>query len=297
MEFPPKSVAASPDAVGLANQMLEAAPVMRAVLTEMIESGEQGQIRESGRTTCGTLDDVRGPVERFPTSVSLASCPVGLVGIWHTHPTERGLRDPVHSLPDWANVLYGFADASIVVGTRTSEVVVAPTEPAREAAVDAFRNALGADVEGTEDVVSAVRDGRINDPAAARQRVRAALPELVDRRETSFPDLEVRSETLAIPAWSPTRGRGELSACGSYHGAPVVDDHHAEWEQFHGDMWHFEPGTPPRPRSLALHARAKGVAGPLAQQTTDGISVREIAISSAIGQIVGQVINRVLFGA
>lgn len=48
-------------------------------------------------------------------------------------------------------------------------------------------------------------------------------------------------------------------------------------------------------RSMALHRRAKDGQIVL-HQSTDGINITQIAVAAAVGNVVGAVTNRVLFG-
>lgn len=197
----------SREAAGLADTMLSDTETMRTILDETIpaQNSRGERVHESGRTVCGSGDTakVRGPLARFPTSVELAECPRGVRGgTWHTHVTKSELREPNNSLPDTANVIFGHIDVSIVAGTRNAEAVIAAEDPER--AKDAFRNAVGADVESTEDVVDAIISGRISDPKAARGRVRSKLSGLFERRRTGFGDLDGRLGRTSIPAQSPT---------------------------------------------------------------------------------------------
>lgn len=279
MEAAQRPVEPAAAATTLAEQLLGAEDVSVTVLEETIDSAHAGQITESGRTACGSPRDVRPPVDRFPTSVSLAECPVGMVGIWHTHPTTRGLKNPEHSLPDWANVIFGHADASVVVGAETSEVVVAPAN--REAAIFEFQNAIGAAVQDTADVVAAVRGGQIPSPTAARRRVRRQLAPLVSRHDTAYPSLLSSIEALSIPAQAPAEAAaaGEAVACGCY--ATGHD--------------HGHDPAPPRPRATALQERAKSCT-PIGGYQPAGVDIRGIAIGTVVGNIVGTLTDRILFG-
>lgn len=203
-------VAADPDAQQLGEALLDAVDVQEKILEETVQSAENGHPREAGRTACGSVENLHPPVERFERAVELSACPLGRAGIWHTHPTRRGLTQPVHSLPDWGNVIFHAADASVVVGTVSSELVVSPDNPMIAQAE--FREAFGHPVESTEEIVNHVRSGQV-DATAARRRVREALPGLVQRRPTPFPDLESRVLNLSIPA------ADTIHACGTAHAA------------------------------------------------------------------------------
>lgn len=196
----------SADAVSLSQFMMNAVDVQRRILLETIEAAEAGHVVESGRTICPEgADPIRGPLGRFPMSVELQSCPVGASGIMHTHVTVDQLRAPEHSLPDVANVIFEGIGASLVAGTRRHDLLHAPSDP--DQAVTDFQDALGLDVRSTEDVVAAIRQGRISDPADARSRVRSRLGGLFQTPRSGFQDLDERVTKLAqreaLPARQP----------------------------------------------------------------------------------------------
>lgn len=173
--------------------------VMREILDETIPADRGAQVTESGRTFCGDEAGVRGPLARFPRAVELASCPFNARGgTWHTHVTKDQLRTPTNSLPDTANVIFGEIDVSAVVGTQSVDVVVAPAD--HEAGIAAFREAVGVDVDSTDDVVDAIIGGRITQPADARGRVRHQLGALFETRHVNFGALDRRIEESGIPA-------------------------------------------------------------------------------------------------
>lgn len=176
---------------------------MREILEETITMGEDKKVHESGRTICGKTDDasIQGPLARFPTSVELAQCPRGVTGgTWHTHVTKSELQNPNNSLPDTANVIFGNIDVSAVVGTQSVEMVMAADD--KEAAKDSFRNVLGADVDSTGDVVDAIISQEISDPGSVRERMRREMPNLFERRQTNFTDLDAKVKESSIPAHS-----------------------------------------------------------------------------------------------
>lgn len=202
------SFQAAPEAREAAKILREEVEIQRTVLEETIQSAEQGQVKEAGRTLCGP-NAVRRPIQRLPRSIKLQRCPVGATAIIHTHPSMAELRNPHHSLPDVANVLFE-VDASMVVGTDSSEIITRADD------VDAmhreFENAIGLTVDSTQEVTAAVRDNRIPDPPAARDRVREALGGLVSRESMSFSDLSAEIDDLNIPA------RSISAACLTGHG-------------------------------------------------------------------------------
>lgn len=182
------------DAEILAESMIRAEGVHRAILEETIESARAGSLKEAGRTACGSLDDVRVPFRRFPTAVELAECPVGVgAGIWHTHVSREQFRNPTHSLPDWGNVVFGHVDVSAVVGTQSIEVVMAPTDLA--AMQKAFREAMGVDVFSKRGIIAAIISDQV-DPEAARERVKQRLAPVVRRHTVSFSDIDANAGVI-----------------------------------------------------------------------------------------------------
>lgn len=266
-------VTPDPDALDLGQLLLDETTVQQTILEETIRSAEAGRLTESGRTACNQATDIRGPIRRFPSSVQLSSCPVGMVGIWHTHPTQRGLISPEHSLPDWSNLVFHDVDASMVAGTQESELIVTATD--RDVMQSVFQNALGIEAQSTQDVVQAVQSGRIPSPTDARRRVREELAPLVTHTPTSHPSLEARVMDLAIPAMDT------IDACGCQCAHDLVSQRHLE----------ADDGR----RSLGLHRRAKACQ-PMVRQTTSGVNVRELAVATVIGNVVGTMTNIVIFG-
>lgn len=207
------------DAHRLAQDMIQRDDVMWTVIQETLESGRQDNLTESGRTVCGTAKRPLPPILRRFAQVTLPTCPRTVGGTWHTHVTRDQLLNPENSLPDWANVAFGVIDVSIVVGAETSEVVVGSAD--RSVMQHELRQVLGVDVESVEEVVDAILNGKVQDPPAARARLRQQLHPLVFEVETAFPDLaeEVRtSEVLAtMSAIAQGDRRSELvAACPMY---------------------------------------------------------------------------------
>jgi len=266
------------DATRLAEEMLAARDVMEAVLTETIESARSGDALESGRTVCGDTANIKLPFERSPKSVELRSCPVDLIGLYHTHPTPDQLRNPEHSLPDVANVALGPVDVSIIVGTHTSDVVLAPDD--REAMHQTFRQSLGLDVSSTTEVVYALDQGIIEDPTEARERVREGMNGLITRQRTGFQSLDQQVDDLDLPSVA-------VSALEGYeHDHPEPDDRR-------------QPRTPVGgPDAGKLRHRSRcvcdGVKG-RAPSEIGGVDLRTLVISQTVGTLVGNVANEVIF--
>lgn len=182
------------DAEMLAESMIRAEGVHRAILEETVDSARAGTLKEAGRTACGSLDDVRIPFRRFPTAVELAECPIGVgAGIWHTHVSREQFRNPTHSLPDWGNVVFGHVDVSAVVGTQSIEVVMAPTDLAAMQA--GFREAMGVEVFSKRGIIAAIISDTV-DPEAARARVKQRLGPLVRRHTVSFSDIDASAGVI-----------------------------------------------------------------------------------------------------
>jgi hypothetical protein len=202
--------------------MIQRDEVMRTILEETLESGRQGNLTESGRTVCGTAKQPLPPILRRYAQVTLPTCPRTVGGTWHTHITRDQLINPENSLPDWANVVFGVIDVSIVVGAETSEVVVGSAD--RSKMQHELRQVLGVDVDSPEEVVEAIIDGEVQNPPMARVRLRQQLSPLVFEVETSFSDLarDIRSTDAVVQAM--LRGGLEMvAACPMY--GPTVEQY------------------------------------------------------------------------
>lgn len=191
----PHSLTPDPQAERLAADLLADDDTIETLLSETISTNSP-RSKEAGRTVCGLDGEPLPPEDREARSVDLQTCPPrALTGIYHTHPTPDQLANPNHSLPDFANVAFEGVDASVIVGTETSSVLVAATD--RAAMQDAFRNALGLDVTSTGEVVAALDERRIPSPVAARQRVRGVFGSLMRRQQTDTNVDTVTTDTLS----------------------------------------------------------------------------------------------------
>lgn len=189
-------------AVHLSEEMAARDDIMREIIEETLPDDDSAKVHESGRTICGDGAKVKGPLARFPTSVELAQCPRGVNGgTWHTHVTQKELRNPTNSIPDTANVIFGDIDVSAVVGTQTMEMVAAPSD--REAAINEFQNILGVEATTTDEVVEAIIGGEIKSPKDVRSRLRSEMAPLFITRRTGFSDLDSQINQSSIPASSP----------------------------------------------------------------------------------------------
>jgi hypothetical protein len=270
-------IAPDGDAEDLARRMMGNDDVQREILSETLDSAANGQIKESGRTVCGGGSSIKGPLGRYPTSVELDSCPRGRGGTWHTHVTPDEIRSPQNSLPDMANVIYGYLDASVVVGTDTSEAFIRSANP--EAAKAAFEESIGAGVSGAGDVTNAVMSGDVN-PTAARRRVRSNLSPLFIERPNGYSDMGSRVPdrvNLAAPDGLELR----------------------EAKMYHPD---FSGGPTGRVSSVQQMNDTMDEAGKKAIAAASGIdeesplgNLRNLAISSAVGTVVGEFVTRTLF--
>ncbi len=251
-------------ATELATLMLEQEGVMRSIIGETIDSAKSGSIREAGRTYCPSSSKIRGALNRFPRAIDLASCPVDRGGTWHTHVTPQGIRNPVNSLPDMSNVIYGLTDVSIVPGSQSADVIVAPED--RESGIDVFENAIGASVAGPGGVTEAIRDGRI-DPVRARKAARDKLSPLVYQVSTGYGDLSEAAAEIPPEGWAAPYGSGkDESFSGNRAGLPM-----------------FGPDSFQR-------------AGQAGSEVFGGVDIQNQVISTAIGTIIGGVVSRVVFG-
>lgn len=192
-----KPLEADPNAVALADALLADQDTQRQLLAETVAEGN-ARMLEAGRTVCGVGADPKEPRDRSDRSVDLAPCAPGeQTGIYHTHPGVGQLQRPEHSLPDFANVAFEGVTASVVVGADSHSVVVAAAD--REAQRDAFRNAVGVDVDSTRGVVNALRANKISRPARARKRVREAFGETAYRAGASHRDVLPDRVAAAAP--------------------------------------------------------------------------------------------------
>jgi len=192
-----KPLQADPNAEALADALLADRDTQRQLLAETVAEGN-ARMLEAGRTVCGVGGEPKQPRDRSDRSVDLAPCdPSEQTGIYHTHPGVGQLQRPEHSLPDFANVVFEGVTASVVVGSDSHSVVVAAED--RAAQRDAFRNAVGVDVDSTRGVVDALRTNTISRPARARQRVREAFGETAYRVGASHNDVLPDRVVAAAP--------------------------------------------------------------------------------------------------
>jgi hypothetical protein len=259
-----QAVGPAADAERLAEEMVNSSAVMRQIIAETLQSAQNGRIREAGRTHCPESGKVKGPLNRFPRAIDLASCPVDTGGAWHTHVSPEEIRNPTNSLPDMANVMFGLLDVSIVAGTETADVIVAPVD--RGYAMDIFQNAIGAEVSTPQELTDEIMSGRIN-PATARQRARQELSTLVRTKRTGLTDLnEIVSE---IPAenWARPLGSGSAEAFSGNAKAPMK----------------------------AVDTNKFDESGLLAKQALPDTDLTALVFSTAVGTIVGGAVDRLIF--
>lgn len=211
---------ADPDAKALAEKMVMAEQTMHEILDETVTSAENGEVLESGRTACGSITSARNPVNRFPESVDLQSCPRGVSGTWHSHVRQSELLDPEHSLPDMANVVFGAVDCSVVTGARSSDVLMAAAD--RGEMQRSFRNVLGLDVQSPGDVVEAIESREITDYGDVRSRVRAEFSSLFRTVDMPFGVMEQRVRQLADDGIISPHSPGERA--GAYLEPMYTDD-------------------------------------------------------------------------
>lgn len=204
-------ISADPDSKSFASMMVGSAEVNQTILEETVESAMSGRIHESGRTACGSIDNIHQPRVRMPKAVELTACPVGdVTGFWHTHVTRDQFRDPEHSLPDMSNVLFEGAGASVVTGLDTSHVMYSPSDVG--AAQDSFRNVIGADVRSTRDVKDAITSGNVPDPPGTRRRLFEELSPLFSREQTPLVDRQVIEDNIhAVPPTMSAPGEGAIA--------------------------------------------------------------------------------------
>ena len=251
-------------ATELATFMLEQHDTMREIVEETLTSAQAGNIKEAGRTLCPSNTEIRGPLNRFPRAIDLAACPVGKGGTWHTHVTPREIRSPVNSLPDMANVVYGLTSVSIVVGTETADVIVAPED--QQAGEEAFQNAIGSTIDGPRDLSDAIRAGRIP-PTESRQRARQALDPVVYQVQTGYSGLEEMVSSIPPENWAAPYGSGRD-------------------ESFSGNRAGMTAFTP----------QSFQTAAQVGENIAIDADIRDEIITTAIGTIVGGIVARAVFG-
>lgn len=272
-----RSPGASESATRLAERMLGMDDVMWEILDETVPESDDSDpvVRESGRTLCGDGSNIKGPLARFPTAVELAECPRGTRGgTWHSHVTRDQLKKPTNSLPDMANVLFGDVDVSVVVGTQEAEAVIAPGY--RDGAVGEFRDALGADVSSTDEVVDAILAGHVRDPTDVRRRVRRRMGGLFKRVRTGYSDLDGRVERASIPASSVVKF--DMVEAQRYHNIQQAGVRHRDH--------HKNPVRDPvgmREHCRATTARVKEAA----QKTGVQDTAANVAMTTAIQRVFG----------
>lgn len=266
-------------ALQVKREVLSQQEVLRDVLDETLTSAEDGDIKESGRTFCpdSALADVLGPARRFPRSVRLRSCPSGASGIVHTHVTHGELLTPEHSLPDMANVLYSDLDASVVLGTDSADVLLAPTN--EEQAMRAFEEALGVSIHQPGDVVDAIHDGQIQDPPAARRRIRGRLAPLFQVEGVNFPGMRQRAHALhseGVIAAAPVHSDGTFHGCYAHHVGGGD-------RRFHGARARFRE-------------HVHEVSEPSLYESGSDMDWMQMAVGAAVGTVAGSLVEWAIFG-
>lgn len=257
------------DAAALADEMIASDEIMRTVLSETIAATEAGKPRESGRTYCEAWGSVLPPTNADRDSIDLQTCVSGDVGVWHTHPGYDGLTEPINSLPDMANAVFGHVDVSVVPGIETADVVVAPDD--RERAVAEFQRAVGADVRSALEVRDAIKARRI-DPVRSRTRARDALSGLIRTEPTGYRDLTVEA---SIPGPDhPDTGTQAVCACST----------------------HDTQSPPSSPSECLRDTEAEfDLAASSLGEKMSNLDIGSVAISTAVGSVVGEVVKRVVF--
>ena len=267
------SLRPDPGAQQLAERMIEMDDIHRTILSETLESQESGEIMESGRTLCPRSGSVKGPGQRYERSVELAGCPLEKGATWHTHVSPGQLRNPHNSLPDMANVVYGYTDASVVSGTDTAEAIMASADQSKMVA--AFQDALGVEAESPGEVYNAVMSGGVN-AYKARRRARSALEPLIVSRKTGFPDL--RQRVSGVQLLTARGGSAEdVSGCTCHN------IHRARNTSIRQEMQNS---------CEQMTASMQDVGD---KASIAGVDIGGLVVSNALGTIVGNVVNKALF--
>ena len=262
--------------------------VSRTVLDETLDAAiSDGQITESGRTWCSsapkTEDGLKHPIARYPAAVELEGCPPGdLVVTWHTHTSPDQLYNPEHSLPDIANVAFGPVDVSIVPGIESDHVLVSAADGG--AMAEAFRNAIGMDVNSPEDIVDALDTGTIPAPTALRDRAFDAFGSLVQRVPASRPGLAAIADDVIDPDVTPDSDQ----VCA---GLQSIE---CDPTQPGGDVVASQPPTPLRASSV-LRRESRTVAYE-AENIASRFDIAETVVGTTVGMFTSRVLERAVFG-
>lgn len=270
----PSDLQPSETAERMARAVVENDDLQREMLRETVATGA-GQRLEAGRTLCGVDAEPRAAAERGEQSVGLQLCPADdPTAIVHTHPTPQGLRTPVHSLPDLANVAFEDVDASVVVGAEWASVVHAADD--RAAMQTAMQDALGMEIDSARDVIAAYNEGRIPDPAVARRNVVDAFGELVDTAPTGHLDVVEQASGQAVAADS-------LESGGAMYQAAVPFE-------YLGDD---EPAEPDG-RVQTLRRRGR-VGAELMKYSLPTEEIRGTAVGTTVGLLTSRAVESLLF--
>jgi hypothetical protein len=254
-------------ALELVDQMMQEDEMKKTILSETISAGESGQILESGRTLCPGRGSVKGPLARFPTSVQLQRCPVGVGGAWHAHVTRDELLNPRNSIPDIGTVVFGHLDAIGVVGTDSEEYFVGTEN--REIMQREFRNALGIDAHSFDELMDALNDRRIK-PRSAQQKLRDTFSEFFVTGTTGYQNLRDRAMDLEHTV-----------------GLNQTDYSDVELHLFYNVV----PQSSCREFRSRVQQVNEGVDGVVPNE----INVWEVAAGSALGTVVSNMVDRVFF--
>lgn len=298
-DTPTAAIVADDHAVDLVERLV-ASDLNGQVLAETLDAAENGTITESGRTVCSSFENVARPIDRHPMAVDLAGCrPWDATGIIHSHVTPDELRNPTHSLPDVANVLYGNADASIIPGSETTHAVVAPTDETLPEAQAVFANVIGVQVESPADVSRAVDEGAIVALDDAQRRLMEQLDPLVRRFEYPRTEIAARLDALGVDMDPDTMVPAEMAFMdpsedrdgrpGGTTPSPAAGDETAATQgRTHRDRRSTLANACSQHRTVASRFR----------QTVGGETgefIRATIISNVIGTIVGGVVSRAVF--
>lgn len=176
----------------LGKEMMGATEIQRMILQEALDDGT-----ESGRTICGSTDNVKEPIFRSFDAIALDTCPVDHQGLIHAG-GGHDLRAPANSLRDISEVLFSNTAAVVVAGTDRSEVFMQPTEDQLEEARLIFQNSVGLEINSHREFLQAVENNRVRNIAAAFTKVRNELGSLIVSVPTNHPNIEKRAVAGAI---------------------------------------------------------------------------------------------------
>lgn len=298
-------ITVDPAVQGYAEAVINERPdIPQSILEETLTAAEQGAIEESGRTVCGDPQNDLPPSNREHMAVDLPGCRIGsATAIFHTHVTPDELRSPRHSIPDMANIVFGSADVSAVVGIDETHVMARPADDSIEAVEERFRNVVGANVGSPQEVAELVDSGQLVNLRNVRDRLLVELDPVSTVIETPLPDresLEERFETYNSGGQEVEMGASAAQPIGCVarahvetHGDRSVPvEPIATTEQ---DGYEYEYEYVARSSASERISTAAGSVVAAVDSTVGSETFRGIIVGQVVGTIVGGYVDRIVF--